>query len=138
MDHRGPTSYFISRRPRHYFARPVIGPNMVGFIATGEVTKNDFENVVIPAVDEVVQKTGELNYLLVIDTALKNFTAGARWQDALLGIKKITKWHRAAIVSDSSGINTFTNVFSVVVPGEFKGFKPEELKDAISWVSSKD
>lgn len=109
---------------------------MVGFKATGEVTKEDFENVVMPAVKSLVAKQGELNYLLLIDTELKNFTAGAWWQDALLGIKNLTKWRRAAIVSDSSGISAFTNIFSVVVPGEFKGFKPSELDDAIHWVSA--
>ncbi|MBC7827794.1 MAG: STAS/SEC14 domain-containing protein [Chitinophagaceae bacterium] len=115
---------------------PNIPGNMVGFIATDEVSKEDFEKVVMPAVDRIVEKTGELNYLLVIDTSLKNFTAGAWWQDALLGIKKIMKWRRAAIVSDSSGIITFTNFFNVVVPGEFKGFKPEALDQAIQWVSA--
>lgn len=114
-----------------------IPDNMVAFTASGEVTKADFENVVIPAVNKIVEKTGELNYLLVIDTALKNFTAGAWWEDALLGIKKLTKWRRAAIVSDSSGISVFTKVFSMVMPGEFKGFKPEELDEAINWVAAK-
>lgn len=111
--------------------------NMVAFMASGEVTKDDFQNVVEPAVQQAVKATGELNYLMVIDTSLKNFTAGAWWQDALLGLKRLTKWHRAAIVTDSAAINTFTNIFSVIVPGEFKGFKPSELDRAIAWVSGK-
>lgn len=109
--------------------------NMVGFRARGEVTKKDFEEVVMPAVDFLVKKTGELNYLLEIDTDLSNFTAGAWWQDALLGIKKLTKWKRAAIVSDSEGISKFTPIFSAIMPGEFKAFKKEELNKAIEWVS---
>lgn len=114
---------------------PNIPSNMVAFRALGEVTKNDFEEVVMPAVDDLVKKTGELNYLLQIDTELSNFTAGAWWQDALLGIKKLTKWNRAAIVSDSEGIGKFTSIFSVIMPGEFKAFKKDELSRAIEWVS---
>lgn len=110
--------------------------NMVGFRAVGEVTKDDFDHIVFPAVNEIVEKTGQLNYLLVIDTSLENFTAGAWIKDAILGIKNLTKWHRAAIVSDSTAIKKFTDFFSVLIPGEFKGFDHENLQEAIDWTSS--
>ncbi|PZR23989.1 MAG: STAS/SEC14 domain-containing protein [Citrobacter freundii] len=110
--------------------------SIAAFRASGEVTKDDFDKVVIPVVNDVVEKTGELNYLMVIDTPLKNFTAGAWWKDALMGLKKITKWRRAAIITDSDGVKKFTDLFSIVVPGEFKGFKPDQLNEAINWVAS--
>lgn len=111
-------------------------PNtMVAFRATGEVTKEDFDQIVLPAVAELVQRTDKLNYLLVLDTPLKNFTLSAWIKDALLGLNNLTKWNRCAIVSDSDGINSFTNLFGKVMPGEFKGYKPEQLDEAINWVS---
>ncbi|MBL7840017.1 MAG: STAS/SEC14 domain-containing protein [Cyclobacteriaceae bacterium] len=113
-------------------------PNtMVGFRASGEVTREDFDQVVLPAVAELVQRTDELNYLLILDTPLKNFTLSAWIKDALLGLNNLNKWNRCAIVSDSDGINSFTNLFGKVMPGEFKGFKPELLNEAIDWVSGK-
>jgi len=111
--------------------------NMVGFRATGKVTMDDFENIVIPAVNELVARTNELNYLMVIDTDLKNFTIGAWWQDAFMGLKQIAKWRRAAIVCGVDGVKKFTNIFSYIVPGEFKAFDPSELESAIHWVSEK-
>ncbi|MBC7851223.1 MAG: STAS/SEC14 domain-containing protein [Chitinophagaceae bacterium] len=114
-----------------------IPQNMVAFRATGTVSSEDFERIVMPAVNKLVELTGELNYLMIIDTDLKNFTLGAWWQDALLGIKKIMKWRRAAIVSNSEGIRKFTDIFSVVMPGEFRGFDSNELENAITWVSEK-
>jgi len=110
---------------------------MVGFKATGKVTKDDFDNVVIPAVDKSVAANGVLNYLLVLDTEVSNFEGGAWLKDVFLGIKNLTKWNRAAIVSDSTGVKIFTEVFSVVTPGEFKGFKMDQLEEAIGWVSEK-
>jgi hypothetical protein len=110
---------------------------MVGFRAVGEVTKEDFDHIVIPAVKEIVEKTGQLNYLLVIDTSIENFTAGAWVKDAILGIKNLTQWQRAAIVSDSKAIKKFTDFFSMLIPGEFKGFDHESLQEAIDWTSSK-
>jgi hypothetical protein len=109
--------------------------NMVGFSASGEVTENDIKTVVLPAVQELVSRTGELNYLLQLDTSLKDFTLGAWVQDAVLGAKHLLKWNRAAIISDVNAIKKFTEVFSVVVPGEFRGFAKDDLQSAIDWVS---
>lgn len=109
--------------------------NIVGFRAIDEVTEKDFTEVVMPKVKALIDKTDELNYLLILDTSIKNFTMGAWMKDAFMGIKHLIKWKRAAIVSDVDAIRTFTTGFSVVMPGEFKGFKHAELAAAIKWVS---
>lgn len=111
--------------------------NMVGFKATGEITETDFSETVIPKVKELVDKTDTLNYMLVLDTSVKNFTAGAWFKDAIMGIKHLTKWNRAAIITDVERIRTFTGIFSVLMPGEFKGFEHKDLQAAIDWASGK-
>lgn len=111
--------------------------NMVGFRAMAMVTKEDFKNTIIPEVEKIVAKTGKLNYMLVLDTNVKDFTAGAWMQDALLGLKNLTKWNRAAIVTDDTAIHQFTTVFSALMPGEFKGFKKIDMDIAVAWVSEK-
>lgn len=109
--------------------------NMVAFRATGEVTREDFERVVFPAVEAVVDRTGELNYLLLLQTDASRFTLGAWWQDVILGLKELFKWRRAAIVTDSESIIRFTHIFSVFAPGIYKGFLPAEFDQAVTWVS---
>ncbi|NBL65813.1 STAS/SEC14 domain-containing protein [Flavobacterium sp. NST-5] len=110
--------------------------NMVGFRSSGEVTKDDFE-IVHQEVEKLVEKTDKLNYLLYLEDSPKNFTIGAWLQDALLGIKNLTKWNRAAIISDSETVDKFTAVFSNVMPGEFKVFQKNDLERAIEWTSEK-
>jgi len=109
--------------------------NMIGFQALGDVTKEDFEIKVLPEVKALIERTGKLNYLMVIDTALQHFTAGAWLQDALLGIKNLSLWNRVAILSDSEPLKTFTNIFSIVMPGEFRGFSKDQLETAVAWLS---
>lgn len=111
--------------------------NMVGFRALAMVTKEDFESIIMPEVEKAVAKTGKLNFMLVLDTNVKDFTVGAWIQDALLGLKNLTKWHRAAIVTDDTAIHQFTTIFSALVPGEFKGFKKIDMDLAVAWVSEK-
>ena len=115
-----------------------IPANVAAFRATGIVTREDYQNIVVPEVDRLVNKTDELNFLLVLDTDVENFTAGAWMEDALLGLKNLAKWHRAAIVTDSDTIINFTNGFSYLVPGEFMGFKMEMYEAAVNWVSEEN
>lgn len=110
--------------------------NMVGFRSSGEVTKDDFD-IVHTEVEKLVDETGKLNYLLFLDNSPTDFTAGAWLQDALLGIRNITEWNRAGIVSDSETVIGFTNAFSKVIPGEFRGFHKDEYQQAVDWVSEK-
>lgn len=108
--------------------------NVTAFRALGEVTKDDFETVVIPAVEDLIRRTNEINFLWLLDTDIKNFTAGAWLEDAMLGLKNLGKWNRTAVVTDSEGIITFTNGFSFLAPGEFRGFKKEHFNEALNWV----
>jgi hypothetical protein len=112
--------------------------NIVGFKAIGEITEKDFTETVMPKVKALIDKTDKLNCLLVLETSLKNFTVGAWMKDAMMGIKHITKWNRAAIVSDVEAIRSFTDIFSYLIPGEFKGFEHKDLQQAIDWVSEKN
>ena len=115
---------------------PDLPTNMVGFRSSREVTKDDFD-IVQKKVAELVEKTDKLNYLLYLDNSPADFTIGAWLQDALLGIKNLTKWNRAAIISDSDMVDNFTKVFSVLMPGEFKVFPKADYQTAINWTSEK-
>ncbi len=108
--------------------------NMVGFRAEGEIIKEDFDPV-IDRVSQFVDKTGKLNYLLFLDTSPSDFTMGAWLNDALLGIRNIAKWNRAAIVTDSESVIKFTDAFSKIMPGEFRGYSKDEYDAAIKWTS---
>ncbi|KAA0128630.1 STAS/SEC14 domain-containing protein [Chryseobacterium sp. SN22] len=107
--------------------------NVAAFSATGDVTKEDFQNLVLPHVQRKVDEYNELNYLLYLDTDLDKFTMGAWLQDAILGLKNLTQWNRAAIVTDKEGVQNFTDIFSVVMPGEFKSFPKGNLYNALYW-----
>lgn len=117
---------------------PDVPENVAAFKATGAVSKADFENLVFPHVQAKVNTFDELNYLFCLDTDLDQFTAGAWFEDALLGLKNITKWNRAAIVTDNNSVQNFTAVFSVIMPGEFKFFPKEDLENAIFWCANGD
>lgn len=112
--------------------------NVVAFRALGEVTKDDYQSIMAPAVEKLVERINEINFLFLIDTDLENFTTAAWMQDAMIGLKNLGKWNRAAIVTDSERAITFTNGFSYIVPGEFRGYKKEAYQEAMNWVQGND
>ncbi|MBE8721242.1 SpoIIAA family protein [Sphingobacterium pedocola] len=109
--------------------------NLIGFEAKGEVTADDFKNVVIPKVTAFIDRHDKINYMLVLNTDVSNFTTGAWLQDAWLGLKDLAKWNRAAIVSDNDTIKKITEVFTKVMPGEFKIFEHNRYNEAVQWAS---
>jgi len=108
-----------------------------GVKAVGEVTEVDLKQVLLPGLDALVAQYGEIYYLLVLDTKVENFTAGAWIQDMIAGIKHLMKWEKMAIVTDQKAVEKFTDIFSYVTPGEAKGFSLAELDKAITWISIK-
>jgi hypothetical protein len=111
--------------------------NVAGFRALGEVTQDDYKDMMVPHITHLIQEADEINFLFVIDTALGNFTIGAWLQDGLLGLKHLTKWNRGAIVTDSDNAIKFTDIFSLIAPDEFKGFHKDNYTEAVDWVSEK-
>jgi hypothetical protein len=109
--------------------------NVVGFRASGKVTKDEYDTILIPAVDKQANETGKLRYLFVLDTDVSNLTGGAWYDDIKMGLKHLLQWKKIAIVSDQKGVNKFTNVFGHVMPGEVKAFTIAELATAKTWLS---
>jgi len=96
---------------------------VVGFHATGKVTKEDYEKVLMPAVDAQSKKFNKINFLLWLDTDVSNYTFGAWVDDALVGLKHLSHWHKVAIVSHYYIIKKITNVFEHLVPAYIKASK---------------
>ncbi len=107
----------------------------VGFRLSGEITKEDYDRIILPAVKKTTDSSSQLNMIMVIETDLSKFTAGAWMKDALLGLKNLTKWHRVALVSDSNVVRGITSTANVIVPGDYKTFAMGEEAAAKAWVS---
>jgi|GEM_PF-64090 len=117
---------------------PDLPPNVAGFKATGEVTKEDYEKVVYPEVRRQTALSNHLSFVFYVDTPLKNFSAGAWLRDIWLGMKGLAMWNRVAIISDVERIRAFTNTISHLLPGEYKGFPVERLQEAIRWAATEE
>ena len=55
---------------------------IVGLRASGQVTAQDYESVVIPAIESKLQAHGAVRALYQLGPAFSGFSAGVMWDDA--------------------------------------------------------
>ncbi len=112
-------------------------PHVAGLHAFNEVTETEYEESVANMIDELLEKNKKVNFVLVLETDIKNFTSGAWCGNIKLGFKYFFKWGRVAIVTDQKSVLGYSDLFKYIIPGKFKTFQLNSLYKAIRWVSAK-
>ena len=110
--------------------------NVVGIVAKGKLTKDDYEKVLIPAVDQALQDHEKIRLLYVLGGEFDGMTAGAVWDDTRVGFSHVTKWEKIAIVTDKDWVRHSIDIFGYLMPGEVKGFTSDEESTARIWVAA--
>ena len=109
--------------------------NVLGFTAKGTVTENDYQSIIIPAVEELFSRQGKVRFLYHLGEEVNGFEAAAMWDDTKLGLKHLTGWERMAIVSDIEWLRAAIKIFGLVIPGQVRMFHNNELAEATQWIS---
>lgn len=109
-----------------------------GFALSGEVTRADYEDVMIPLLSEAVE-SGEVRCLCQLGPGFEGYEAGAVWEDiktgARFGVGHHSAWRRMALVTDVEWARHLTALFGWLSPGELKLFSLDELARAKAWVA---
>jgi hypothetical protein len=110
--------------------------HVVGVRALGKVTEDDYKQTLVPALENASKQFGEINFLMVFETDLGNFTWGAWVQDAKESLRHFAKWNKIAIVSDQKIVERFAYVFNFLSPAQAKGFPVSDIELAKGWVAA--
>ena len=114
---------------------------VVGFRVDGEVEREDYDEVLVPALHAALEITGKLRTLYLIEE-LDEVEAGALWADARLGfdlgVRNHGAWERSAIVTDIDWMARATRLFAWMIPGQARVFPVAELAAAKAWVGGSD
>lgn len=114
---------------------PDLPDNVLGFRAKGTVTANDYESVIIPAVEALFSRQSKVRFLYHLGEDFSGFEAAAVWDDAKLGLKHLAGWEKMAVVSDVEWIRAGIKVFGLAIPGHVRVFHNRELAEATRWVT---
>jgi hypothetical protein len=109
--------------------------NVLGFTAKGMVTANDYDSVIIPAVEALFSRQGKVRFLYHLGQDFSGFEAAAMWDDTKLGLKHLGGWEKMAVVSDVEWVRAAIKVFGLAIPGHVRVFHNRDLAEATRWIA---
>ncbi len=109
-------------------------PGVVGVRATEEVTAEEYEQVLVPAIYRALADHDKVRLLYELEEEV-GYEAGAVWQDARLGLTHFASFERIAVVTDAKWLRKAVPVFSVLMPGHVRAFSLAERDAATAWVA---
>jgi hypothetical protein len=108
---------------------------VLGLEAVDDVEKRDYDNVIVPAVEDALARHGKLRVVYVLGPEFDDYEGDAVWEDLKLGARHPTSFERMAIVTDARWAGPAVKVFSVLWPGQGRAFRLAELEAAKRWAA---
>lgn len=109
-----------------------------GFRATGEVTREEYENVLLPWMHQAVE-AGGIRLLFQMGPDFQRFTPGAFATDltkgAPLGLRHLHAWRRMAVATDVGWARNAIELMGWMTPGELKLYRLDEVDEAKAWLA---
>lgn len=110
--------------------------NVVAVKATGKVTGEDYDKVLVPTIEDKLARYDKIRLLYQIGPDFEGFTAEAMWDDAKVGMRHLTAFKKVAVVSDVEWINRAVRIFSFVIPSDVRIFGNDGFSEAKTWVTA--
>jgi hypothetical protein len=108
--------------------------NVVAAAAQGVVTRHDYENRLVPQVEQALKRFPKIRCYYELGPQFSRMDAGAMWEDFKIGVEHLTRWERVAVVTDVEWIRHAVNIFRFLMPGELRVFATSEAAAAREWI----
>jgi hypothetical protein len=110
-------------------------PHVAAYRAYGIVQKEEYEKIVTTKVDEVASKYGKINFLVLLQTDMWNYSFAAFINYIKVSFEHFSKWNRMAVVTDQRWLSKAYEMLSHLVPGEIRSYEIKQFDEARHWVS---
>lgn len=108
--------------------------NVFSVRARGTVTGKDYEEILIPALEERIARFGKVRILYTIGRDFSGVTIGAMWSDARAIIKHLNSIERAAVITDVWWMINLTRLFSIILHYPVKAYGTKMSVEAEAWI----
>jgi hypothetical protein len=108
--------------------------DVIGVRAIGEVDDDDYEDVLVPAIEDRLTRHDKIRLLYVLGEEFTGYDDGAAWEDAKLGLKTFNSYDKMAVVTDATWVRRTVKAFGWLIPGEVEVFHADALPTAREWI----
>lgn len=109
---------------------------VVALVAEGNVTKKDYEEVLIPRVNEILARQGKVRLYYELGDSFSGIDAEAVWEDLKIGLEHLSRWECMAVVTDVRWIRLTLSAFRFMMPGKLRIFDTAHTADARAWIKA--
>lgn len=110
--------------------------NVIAVAGKGKVSAEDYQKVLIPAVEKALQSHKKVRFLYDLGAEFSGMELGAMWQDFSFGVGHFNQWERVAVVTDNEWIKHAVHAFSFMMPCPIQVFSNAEFGAARTWILS--
>lgn len=112
--------------------------NVVAVVASGEVTGQEFRDVLVPAVEARLKTHDKLNLYYQFAPDFSTMRAEAMWEDTKLDIGHWREWDRIAIITDVGWVREGARLAVMLLHRPVRVFTNAEAEAAREWVTGGD
>jgi hypothetical protein len=109
--------------------------SVLGFEAKGRVSGDDYSETLMPAVESALDGHDKIRFLFLLGDEFVEFSTGAAWDDAKMGMQNLFSFERVALVTDHEDYRLAVKGFGFLMPGKVKVFATAELDEAKAWAA---
>lgn len=108
----------------------------VAVACEGHVTREDYEKILIPRVNDALARHGKVRIYYEIGPSFSGIDVGAVWDDTRLGLEHLARWERMALVTNVPWIRLAVGAFRFLMPGKLRVFDAAQADEARSWIKA--
>jgi len=110
--------------------------NVLAFVCRGLVSRADHDSVLVPAAMKAPESQEEVRLYYETAADFAGFEVGAVWEDFKVGMVRLPRWERIAVVTDIEWIKHPVRLFSFLIPGAVRLFPLPEAAKAREWIAA--
>jgi len=107
---------------------------IIGLRATGKLTDEDYQEVLIPSLAALINQHGKVRLLCYMDDEFTGVEAGAIWDDAKFFLPHKDDFEKMTIVGGPKWIELIMKLFAPLIKVDVKIFSGEQLSEAWEWI----
>ena len=108
--------------------------NILVLSATGTLTDQDYQEVLIPRLESTIREHGKARLLLKMEDDFHGWTAAAAWDDTRFGLAHRKDFDKLGVVGGPKWVEWGFKIGGMVVSGEVKSFASSEYEEALRWI----
>ena len=110
--------------------------DVLGFVWKGQVTRKEYDTVVLPAVAAALKKHQKVRIYYEVANDFTGAARGAVWDDFAAGIDNFSRWGRIAVVTDAEGVAHAARLYSFILPCTVRSYPISETAAARAWIAA--